>query len=99
MPVLQSHGPTRGRPFMPTASAPAGVTVAARRYGVKPMPQLQWTAEDERETAHLYERVQAVVPPVEWPFFAPYVKEINYLKKDRNAVIRAHKSQAPEISN
>ena len=71
MPVFASHGPTRGHPFMPSASAPGELTAAARRYGVKPMPSLEWNAQVERETAHLYERVQAVVPPVEWPFFAP----------------------------
>jgi quinolinate synthase len=70
---------------------------AARRLGVMEMPSLEWNAEIERATAHLYDKVKTVVPPVEWPFFAPYVKAINELKRVRNAVILAHNYQTPEI--
>ena len=83
----------------PTRVPPA----AARSFGANgafpalPRPDLTWTPEVEAATAHLYARVARVIPPVEWPFHAPYIKAINDLKRARNAVILAHNYQTPEI--
>ncbi|MYZ48331.1 quinolinate synthase NadA [Propylenella binzhouense] len=74
-----------------TARRPAG------RFPPLPYPELAYTPAVAAATAHLYEKVRSVIPAVEWPVFAPYVKAINELKAARNAVILAHNYQTPEI--
>jgi quinolinate synthase len=98
MPITGIYGPDDFGRVRRNSATPAGHRVSpAVPARALPMPSLQWTPEVERATAHLYERVKTVIPPVEWPFMAPYVKAINELKQVRGAVILAHNYQTPEI--
>ena len=53
----------------------------------RPAP-LAYSPSVAAETAPLYARVARVVPEMEWPVHAPYIAEINRLKREMNAVIR-----------
>ena len=55
------------------------------------------TAAFTGRLGEIYGRMERVVPPVEWRFFAPEVAAILELKRRRNAIVLAHNYQTPEI--
>ena len=58
---------------------------------------LKFTKAVERVTARVYERIKDHIPEIEWPFYAPLILQINRVKKERDALVVAHRFQSPQI--
>jgi quinolinate synthase len=58
---------------------------------------LKFTKAVERVTARIYDRIKDKIPEIEWAFYAPLILQINRVKKDKDALILAHRYQSPQI--
>ena len=80
-----------------TGADDCGASATTRSFKRLPRPSLEFTPELEAEMAALYAKLKDVISLEEWRVHAPYIKAINDLKIERNAVLLAHNYMTPEI--
>ena len=51
---------------------------------------MEFTPEIKKATQPIYQKISKTIPEIEWSTHAPYIYEINKLKKEKNAVILAN---------
>ena len=50
---------------------------------------MEFNSEVKKATNLIYKKISDIMPEIEWSTHAPYIYEINKLKKEKNAVILA----------